>query len=407
MRRREFLFSSATLLGATQVAAKELSRAESDLKKIKIVRITGFQHVCPRPRLVGKNSHLDVHGKETRDTVFRIATDQGIEGVGFGRSTPEAAGRLLGHSLDEYWRPGEGIVSPLGRADHALFDLVGKALNTPIWKLIGGRGSEWVPVYDGGIYFNDLLPEYRARGVARLLEEVEESLKAGHRAFKIKVGRGFKWMDPEAGFRRDVEVVKSIRKLVGRDVQLGVDSNNGFDLDSTLRWLDAADDELLFVEEMFPEVVEQDLRLKDYLRRRGWKTRIADGESAGDIGHFDPFVENEAIDVLQPDMRAFGMTLQWAMSRRIAPKPGIQLAPHNWGSFLGLYMQLQLARGIPNFFVAEQDRSESDLFDTAAFTFKEGKMRVPDLPGSGLILREEVFDRKYRANAWTVTSAEV
>jgi L-alanine-DL-glutamate epimerase-like enolase superfamily enzyme len=158
---------------------------------------------------------------------------------------------------------------------------------------------------------------------------------------------------------------------------------------------------------MFPEVVEQDLRLKDYLRKKGWKTRIADGESASEISHFDSFVQSEAIDVLQPDMRAFGMTLQWAMSRRIATKPGIQLAPHNWGSFLGLYMQLQLARGIPNFFAAEQDRSESDLFDTSAFHFKEGKMRVPDLPGAGLILREEVFNRKYRADAWTVTAGGV
>jgi len=66
-------------------------------------------------------------------------------------------------------------------------------------------------------------------------------------------------------------------------------------------------------------------------------------------------------------------------------------------------MQLVLARGIPNFLMAEEDRSTSDLFDTSAFTFKEGKMRVPDSPGCGLVLREEVFRKKYQEGAWVVS----
>src|SRR5262249_6418951 len=159
---------------------------------------------------------------------LRIATDQGIEGVGIGAATPAVARRLLGHSLGEYWKPGVGVISPLGRADHALFDLIGKALKVPAWKLLGGKGPEWVPVYDGSIYFSDLLPQHKARGVARLVEEVESGLERGHRAFKIKVGRGFKWMDKKEGFRRDVEVVRAIRKRVGKKVKLMVDANNGF-----------------------------------------------------------------------------------------------------------------------------------------------------------------------------------
>jgi L-alanine-DL-glutamate epimerase-like enolase superfamily enzyme len=404
MDRRRFLKTAVPLLAGTRVFAAQQPNPAEDLKGFKITQITGFLQVCPRPKLIGKNSHLDIHGGETRDNVLRIATNQGIEGIGFGSVTPETARLLLGHTLDEYWKPGLDIVSPLDRADHALFDLVGKALRLPAWKLIGGRGPEWVPVYDGGIYFNDLLPEYETQGVARLLKEVEESLKEGHRAFKIKVGRGFKWMEKEAGFRRDVEVVKSIRRQVGREVKLMVDANNGFDLNSTRQWLDAVEDELFFVEEMFPEEVRQDLELKSYLKNKGWKTLVADGESAKENSHFDWYVQENALDVLQPDMRAFGLTRQWELSRKIVTRPGIKLAPHNWGSFLGLYMQLVLARGIPNFLFAEQDRSTSDVFDTSAFTFKEGKMRVPDLPGCALLLREDVFERKYRQHAWVVKS---
>ena len=378
-------------------------REAEELKRCVITKVTGFRHVCQRPRFVGKNSHLDDHGRTTTDHVLRITTDQGVEGIGVGNVTPEVARRVIGHSLDEFWSDERKVVSPLGRADHALYDLIGKALGVPAWKLLGGEGPEWVPVYDGSIYFDDLLPEYADRGVARIVEEVQAGLDAGHRAFKIKVGRGFKWMEPEAGFRRDVEVMRAIRKLVGPEVRLMVDANNGFDLDGTIRWLDAVDDDLFFVEEMFPERVEDDLELKEYLKSKGWKTLVADGESAREVDHFDPYIKAGALDVLQPDIRAFGLTLLWELSRRaVTAGQSALLAPHNWGSFLGVYMKVVLGRGIPNFLMAEQDTSSSDLFDTSAFAMKEGQMKVPDTPGCGLVLREDVFEAKYRKEAWTV-----
>jgi D-galactarolactone cycloisomerase len=401
MDRREFLVLAAGGAGSLAAAADPVKL--DGLKQFKITKLTGFRHVCKRPKFVGKNSFKDNHGDQTVENILWINTDQGVDGIGIGNATQEAARKLLGHTLDEYWKPGVGVVSPLGRADHALYDLIGKALKAPAWKLLGGQGPEWVPIYDGSIYFNDILPEHMAKGVRRLLEEVEMSLKAGHRAFKIKVGRGFKWMPKDEGFQRDVEVVRSIRKLVGKDVKLMVDANNGFDLESTKKWLDAVGDELFFIEEMFPEVVEQDLNLKKYLKEKGWKTMVADGESAREVNHFDDFIKHDALDVLQPDIRAFGLTLQWELSRKMAGRPSIKLAPHNWGSHLGLHMQLVLARGIPNFLMAEQDTATSDLFDTSAFEFKDGKMKVPDLPGCGLVLREKVFREKYLKDAWVVS----
>lgn len=403
MNRRDFLLSAlAVPVGAAALSAGDEKQIDR-LKPFRITRVTGFRHVCPRPKVVGYNARLGIHGRETREDVLRIATNQGVEGIGIGNVQQDVARKLLGMTLDQVWRPGAGMVSPLGRADHALYDLVGKALKTPAWRLLGGNGPEWVPVYDGSIYFNDLLPEYKDQGVKRLLTEVESSLRAGYTAFKIKVGRGFKWMEAKAGFQRDVEVVRAIRKLVGKDVKLMVDANNGYDLDSTLRWLDqVADANLYFIEEMFPEEVEQDLKLKDFIRRRGWKMLVADGESAREIKHFEPYIDRSALDVLQPDIRAFGLSLQWELSRRMKGRPDIKLAPHNWGSHLGLHMQLVLARGIANFLIAENDISTSDVIDTSAFTFKDGRMRVPDTPGCGLVLREDVFKKRYAAQAWTV-----
>ncbi len=404
MNRRRFLQSAAVLpLAAAGIGA---AAPADELGRFVITKITGFRHVGQRPRFVGKNSHLDDHGRTTTDHVLRIMTDRGVEGIGVGNVSPEVARRVIGHSLDEFWSAEGKVVSPLGRADHALYDLIGKALGIPAWKLLGGEGPEWVPIYDGSIYFDDLQPEYAGRGVARIVEEVQAGLADGHRAFKIKVGRGYKWMEQGAGFRRDVEIMRAVRKRVGPEVRLMVDANNAFDLAGTMRWLDAVDDDLFFVEEMFPERVEDDLKLKEYLKSKGRTTLVADGESAREVGHFDPYLKAGALDVLQADIRAFGLTLLWELSRRaVAAGHQALLAPHNWGSFLGVYMMVVLGRGIPNFLMAEQDTSSSDLFDTSAFVKKEGRMKVPDTPGCGLVLREDVFEDRYRNESWTVGRA--
>ena len=138
----------------------------------------------------------------------------------------------------EFFEPGRGIVSPLGREDAPLWDLTGKIFNEPVWRLLGGYGPATVPVYDGSIYFSDLDPEYRDRGIHRILEEIDYALELGHRAFKIKVGRGYQWMPSAAGLTRDIQVVRAIRSHVGPDIKLMVDSNNGYDLATTKRFLE-------------------------------------------------------------------------------------------------------------------------------------------------------------------------
>src|SRR5690606_24772082 len=124
----------------------------------------------------------------------------------------EDAGRLIGRDPLDFWRPGTGIESPLGRGDAPLIDLIGRFLDKPAWLLFGGFGPERVPAYDGSIYFADLIPEHASRPIERIFEEVDHALARGHRGFKVKVGRGAKWMEREAGFARDVEVVRAILK---------------------------------------------------------------------------------------------------------------------------------------------------------------------------------------------------
>jgi len=367
--------------------------AAGQASDVKIRRVRLFRVIAPRWKIVGKNSRKGVHGNKAYDSVLRIETTDGREGFGSAPVAKDQAALLIGKDPLDYFHPGVGIVSPLGRRDAPLWDLVGKLLQQPVWRLFGGYGPESVPIYDGSIYFSDLEPEFADRKIARILEEIDHGLEFGHRAFKIKVGRGAKWMPKAEGFRRDVEVVQAIHKHVQGvtpAVKLMVDANNGYDLATTKRFLDAAGIEFYFVEEMFPETVEEDLELKAWIRDKGWNTRVADGESAKDVEHFEPYLDRGALDVLQADMRRFGFTNLLRLARQSAPT-GATLAPHNWGSYLGGFMQAVLGRGIPNFCIAELDPGQTDVFDASAFKIHDGQVKVPDTPGCGLELREAKF----------------
>ncbi len=153
---------------------------------------------------------------------------------------------------------------------------------------------------------------------------------------------------------------------------------------------------------MVPETVEGGLALKEHIRAKGYPALLAGGASAGDIDDFDGPIARDALDVLRPDIRAFGLSRQVALARKISIRPKVKLAPRNGGSFLGFAMQLALARGVSNVLMAEQHPCSSDLFDASAYEIKDGKVRVPDTPGLGLALREDIFKDRYRKDAWTV-----
>jgi L-alanine-DL-glutamate epimerase-like enolase superfamily enzyme len=86
----------------------------------------------------------------------------------------------------------------------------------------------------------------------------------------------------------------------------------------------------------------------------------------------------------------------------VSSLPGVHLALHCWASYLGTFMLLQLGRGIDCVMTCEIDRMTSDLFDDSHWVLTNGCVHVPDQPGCGLALREDVFRRKYLPGAWRV-----
>jgi L-alanine-DL-glutamate epimerase-like enolase superfamily enzyme len=324
----------------------------------------------------------------------RLFTNVGVEAVGRCWKDEEALGALLGKNpFRDVDLASRRMPGPLGTRTMVLWDLAGKLLNKPVFRLLGGAEPGKVPVYDGSIYFADLLPQYASRWRDRFKEEIDMGLEAGHRAFKIKIGRGNKWMDRQKGDARDVEVVETIRKHAGDDVLLGVDANNGYDLEGAKRFLDRAGDlDVAFFEEPFPEKVEKCLELKRFIAERGLKTMLADGEGVHELEFYRPFVDAKAIDVLQGDMNSFGIEGILAEAAMAEPQ-GILVAPHNWSSLLSLYQQVHVGLVIPNFYRAEHDPLSSDVLIAEGYRIEGGVCSVPDAPGFGLDVDESRFER--------------
>ncbi len=365
------------------------------ITKVTCATITGT-----RPFKIGKNARRGDHGQVCREQLTRIFTNTGHMGFGTASPTPQLARALLGKNPLAFYDSAVGIVDAQGvvgvrQVELPLWDLIGKILGKPLYKLWGARGKNPVPAYDGSIYFADLL--HPDQGVARIQWEVEQSLARGHRAVKVKVGRGFKWMPPEEGFRRDVEVIKAVRRTAGAKCKIAIDANNGYDLAGAKRLLEeVGEEDIFFAEEMFPEDVAQCLEFKQFLRNAGLATLVADGEGTPNHRPLVPFIEARALDVVQADMGRLRPT-EWFVLARFAERYNVLCAPHNWGRQFCSFVILHFGAAIPNFLIAEIDPVQFEVYDTSALRFSEGQFTLPELPGFGVRLNEEVYQRKYAA----------
>lgn len=387
MHRRHFLATSLS----TALLSRVLDAAEVPAD-LKVTRAIGFQVTSLRNKVAGKNARLDVHGDRSTDRLVRLYTNHGIDGFGNCRAAEKDVAQLIGKNPLSFHQPKDHAMSgPLGPGTMPLWDLAGKVLKQPVYQLLGGRGPERIASYDASIYFADLLPEFASKWQDRFRTEVDLGLKLGHRAFKIKIGRGSKWMSRAEGDARDLEIVRLIRQHAGPDVRLMVDANNGYDLAGAKRFLgEVGSLNLTFVEEMFPETVDECLAYKEFIKANGWKTLLADGETQRELEAYKPFIEAKAIDVFQGDMNHFGIEgllteASWAEAKQL------QIAPHNWGSLIGYFMETHLAKAIPNCLFAEHDPLTNDVIRSEGYSIRDGMATIPAAPGFGLAINEDKF----------------
>ena len=340
------------------------------------------------PRTVGRNARLGSHGDGGSSTVAILSTDSRQTGWGLveGSVSPTMINEVIGSPLSDLIDPATGVREDRHLwLDAALHDLLGMVLDLPVYAMLGHRGSRTVEVYDGAIYFDDLDPEQGPRGREVVLANCRSDRDLGYRAFKIKIGRGNRWLGRTEGDRRDIEITRSVREAFP-DARILVDANDGYDLDGFLHYLEAvADVDLYWIEEPFPDNAGDLARLRERLDLLSPPTLIAEGETDPDLETLLPVAAAGDIDVMLMDVISFGIT-RWRRIMDELIRLDVRASPHAWGRPLKTVYAAHLAAGLGNIPVVEGVPGTTDRIDLGGHRFADGRLTLSDRPGFGLTL---------------------
>jgi L-alanine-DL-glutamate epimerase-like enolase superfamily enzyme len=367
------------------------------MEHARIVEVAWGMLSGTRPRSAGSNARLGPHGEQIMVPLLRITTEDGTVGFGGCRATPAQAAQLLGMSCAALFQPMGGVAAAWRAFDYPLWDLAGNQAGRAVYALAAERTGTLAtppfsaPCYDTSLYFDDLhLPN--DQDAARLLaEEARAGYARGHRAFKIKVGRGARHMPLHDGIRRDIAVVHAVRAAVGREAVLMLDANNGYNLNLAKEVLQATSDcAIYWLEEAFHE---DDILYGDlwaWLRERNMATLVADGE-----GQADPrllaWAQAGLVDVVQYDIVDHGFTNWRALGQQLDGW-NVRSAPHHYGGHYGNYVAGHLAGAIEWFSFVEWDEATVPGLDTSQYQVIGGRVMLPDVPGFGIALDHERFE---------------
>ena len=345
-----------------------------------------------RPRVVGSNARIGVHGPAVTDPVVRICTTGGAVGIGWSAIGRERAEALLGMRPSALFELPGGSTADGAPIDLPLWDLAARCEGAPLFKLLGARGAREVELYDGSIYIDDLgTADDGARRIFH--EEVKVGRDSGYCNFKIKIGRGARWMPVREGTDRDVLVIHAVREAAGPDAKILVDANNGATLNIALDILERCRDAgIYWFEEPFPEDRAFNEAFKEAIDRRGYHTLVADGESGPPPPDFFDMVERGWIDIVQHDFRNKGLTWWKAIADRIQPW-GARCAPHCWGSVIERYAHAHFAASIPNFSLLEAAPADMPGIVLDGWRMRNGRLVVPETPGAGFDVEPDVLER--------------
>jgi D-galactarolactone cycloisomerase len=342
------------------------------------------------PRHVGRNSSKGLHGRgPARHTVCLLKTDQGAMGwgqmQGNRRGVEAQKDQLIGKRVSELIDPAHGIRQAAWHAlDVPLHDLAGVILGLPVWQMMGGDKPQLSKVYSGMIYFDDLDPEDKPSGIEKVLENCAWDRDYGYRQLKVKIGRGNKWMPPAEGLKRDIEVVRAIHASFP-DCEILVDGNNGFTVETCIRFLEGIGDIPLFwIEEPFHETLVEWRALKAWLVAHGReKTYRADGEARPDFPVLEQLEKDRTLTMRLNDICGYGFT-KWRALMPTLKAGGIAASPHTWGSALKTVYTAHLAAAYGNTPTIEGVTSADSDVDFGENRIVAAYLHPSSRPGFGL-----------------------
>jgi len=381
------------------------------------MRIARVKAVWVRIPIARQRQHRSDFGQvKTFDAALvRIETDTGVVGWGEGKNAAGSAGtyaaivhlinqelapRLIGrdprepsvisdslyngvrhahavhrgHVMPELARRGSSIAA-ISAIDIACWDILGKFLGEPIWRLFGGRKVERLPAYASGGWADEA-------GIGDELAAYVAT--ADFKAVKMRVGA----MDgtAQASARR----VKAARRRLGPDIDIMVDAHGTFTVAEAKRFCHLVrDEDLAWFEE---PVVGDDKRGMAELRG-AVAIPIAAGESEQTRFDFRDLIVAGAVDILQPDLAICGGLTEARSIDALAGAFNLRLAPHLWAGAPAFFAGLHLASASPSSYILEYSLGANPMLHDLVeeqILVQDGSIEIPDRPGLGLTIREDV-----------------
>ncbi len=347
-----------------------------------------------------------VHASVYSNYIFVIAeTDQGV--TGFGDATLDGlefevaaainnmGEKLIGKDvLKDKISPaagGGGLITAAAASgiDIAMWDLKGKALDVPLYQLLGGAIRTEVPVYAS---FNrsirDRTPEGFGKFAAGLVAE-------GNKAMKCHPFDGVSWRTPLSNQRKLIDMgcerFIAMREAAGDDVEIGIDAHWRLDMNTAAYIADRIRPYRPFwfetpIPEKKPELIRE-------LRNR-CGIPIAGGEMQTGAGEILPLLQNNCMDVYMPDIRYVGGVTGMMKMSAVLETYDVLISPHNMCSVITCAASLHTAAAMKNFLHLEYHPAEAPwlrAFSDRYFDVENGCFPVPEGPGLGVNLNLDML----------------
>lgn len=290
------------------------------------------------------------------------------------------------------------LLQSISGVDIALWDLVGQATRTPLYRLLGGY-RDTVDAYASAGFYAD------GKGPAQLAEEVGAYAERGFRTVKMKVGRNPEVMlnplpdmwAPDyatATLEDDIERVRAARATIGPKVRLAIDANNAWNPAVAVQFMRrVADQDIYWLEE---PVATDDLAGSADVAR-ALDVPVAGYETATGLASFRELIARRAVDIVQPDVIWTGGITLCRKVAALAEAYGLPVIPHVFSSAVASIANIHFIAALPNGGLLEFDQNpnplRSELFEEPIDVRPDGTVCLPGRPGLGVTLNQVTVDR--------------
>jgi len=340
---------------------------------------------------------------KTDAVLVEIFTDKGI--VGIGESSPYGGPLQMKQIIEDRIRPlilgknpfdvehlAAGWSIPLGRpgaaawagVDMALWDIIGKAVGTPVYRLLA---TEQPPQRRIRVYASGGVSYAWYKRPEDLIDEAVRHKEAGYTAFKFRIGT--EWRNNGITVRKYIPLLYKLRQAVGPDFDLIQESNMRLSLAECLELCPVLEElKFLWFEE--PVSTAKEGALEDYVRiNQALPTvMVAGGEGRTTRFEFKQWIDRDAYDIVQPDCNVTGVTEAWHIARMAALRNKL-CCPHNWHGGLTTMANAALVAAIPNRLMLELNQTynpfKEEIFKDP-LVVRKGYMELFDRPGFGVEL---------------------